>query len=71
MDIQKFFTQIMPDPELKEWIHPDWGSQRIVNFYSSVQWQLREILRKLGLDNVSDLRGRKDLLRYLPRGFEV
>ena len=59
------------DPELKEWIHPDWGSQRIVNFYSSVQWQLREILRKLGLDNVSDLRGRKDLLRYLPRGFEV
>ena len=59
------------DPELKEWIHPDWGSQRIINYYSSVQWQLREILRKLGLDNVSDLRGRIDLLRYLPRGFEV
>ena len=59
------------DPELKEWVHPDWGAQRVGNLYISFQWQLRDILRRLGLTSISDLRGRRDLLRYIPEEFEA
>jgi len=30
-----------------------------------MQWRLRDILRKLGLNNVQELRGRTDLLKYI------
>ena len=59
------------DPELKEWVHPDWGAQRVGNLYGSFQWQLRDILRKLGLKSIAELRGRRDLLRYIPKEFEA
>ncbi|MCH2440757.1 MAG: glutamate synthase-related protein, partial [Candidatus Poseidoniia archaeon] len=59
------------DPELKEWVHPDWGAQRVGNLYGSFQWQLRDILRKLGLRSIAELRGRRDLLRYIPEEFEA
>jgi len=52
------------DPELKEWVQPDWGAMRLDNFYASLAWQLRDILRRLGLRSIGELRGRTDLLRY-------
>ena len=32
---------------------------------------LRDILRKLGLRSIAELRGRRDLLRYIPEEFEA
>lgn len=56
------------DIELKEWVQEDWGEQRLHNFYTAVQWRLRDIMRKLGLEAIGDLRGRTDLLRYVAGG---
>jgi glutamate synthase domain-containing protein 2 len=53
------------DPLLSQFVKPEWGAQRIDNLYQSYAYQLREILRKLGLTSIEQLRGRKDLLRYL------
>ena len=52
------------DPELSQLVDPDWGAERISNLYSSFALQLREILRKLGLQSIRELRGRTDLLVY-------
>lgn len=52
------------DPELQQLVDPEWGAQRIGNLYASFSWQLRDILRKLGLKSITDLRGRTDLLSY-------
>jgi glutamate synthase domain-containing protein 2 len=52
------------DPELSLLVQPDWGAQRLSNLYTSLQWQLRDILRRLGLASVRELRGRTDLLVY-------
>jgi glutamate synthase domain-containing protein 2 len=52
------------DPLLSQFIDPEWGAERISNLYTSYASQLREILRKLGLTSIRQLRGRKDLLRY-------
>jgi glutamate synthase domain-containing protein 2 len=52
------------DPELSLLIDPAWGAMRIGNLYRSMQLQLAELLRSLGLKKVSDLRGRTDFLRY-------
>ena len=53
------------DPLLSQFISPEWGAQRISNLYKSFDVQLRQILRSLGLSDIRQLRGRKDLLRYL------
>jgi glutamate synthase domain-containing protein 2 len=53
------------DPELSQFIEPEWGETRIVNLYSAWTKRLRSILAGFGLKSVRDLRGRKDLLvRY-------
>ncbi|MFC1903945.1 FMN-binding glutamate synthase family protein [Chloroflexota bacterium] len=52
------------DEELSPLIDPDWGAQRLSNLYSAIQLQLQEILRRLGLKSVGELRGRTDLLIY-------
>ena len=52
------------DPELSLLVDPDWGTQRISNLYASFAYQLRTILRRLGLTNIQDLRGRTDLMKY-------
>ena len=52
------------DPELSRLVDPDWGAERISLLYRSFQMQLRDILRRLGLCSVRDLRGRIDLLNY-------
>ena len=56
------------DPLLSQLVSPEWGAQRISNFYASIDYQLKDILRKLGLHTIRQLRGRKDLLRYLGGG---
>jgi Conserved region in glutamate synthase len=54
------------DPELSQLVEPDWGAERIGRLYASFQLRLRDILRGLGLSSVRALRGRTDLLRYVP-----
>lgn len=52
------------DPELQELVEPSWGAERISNLYESLAWQLRDILRKLGMKSIHELRGRMDVLKY-------
>jgi len=52
------------DPELSQFITPEWGAQRLVNLYSSWSEQWRTILGSLGLSSIKELRGRTDLLTY-------
>jgi glutamate synthase domain-containing protein 2 len=53
------------DPLLSQLIEPAWGGERISNLYASYAKQLKEILRKLGMTSIKELRGRPDVLRYL------
>ncbi len=55
------------DIELQEWMPSDWAVDRLDNLYTAMQWRIRDILRKLGLSAVAELRGRTDLLRYIGR----
>lgn len=52
------------DPQLSQLVDPDWGAERIGRLYASFQAQLSDILRRLGLRSVQDLRGRMDVLSY-------
>jgi len=52
------------DPELSQLVDPDWGAQRLSNLYESFRRQLEDILRRVGLKSIRDLRGRTDLLVY-------
>jgi glutamate synthase domain-containing protein 2 len=52
------------DPELSLLIDPAWGAERIGNLYAAYAAQLRDLLRRLGLASIRDLRGRTDLLAY-------
>ena len=52
------------DPELDKLTDSDWGSQRITNLYGAWRLQWCELLAKLGMDDIADLRGRTDLLRH-------
>jgi len=54
------------DPELSQLIQPEWGAQKISNMYRAWQLQIREILARLSLDSIRDLRGRTDLLVRVP-----
>ena len=55
------------DPELSLLVESTWGTERLDNFYRSLQRQLREILRRLGLGSIRDLVGRTDTLLYRRR----
>jgi len=44
------------DPALKFFIDIDWGSQRIINLYTSWKAQWSYILKKLGLESIRELR---------------
>ncbi len=56
------------DPELSQLVDPDWGAERLGNLYAALQLRLREILRRLGLRSIRELRGRTDLLLYRGNG---
>jgi glutamate synthase domain-containing protein 2 len=53
------------DPELSKLIDPVAGAKRIANLYQAWRMQLAYILRQLGMKDISELRGRTDLLVYL------
>jgi glutamate synthase domain-containing protein 2/NAD-dependent dihydropyrimidine dehydrogenase PreA subunit len=53
------------DPELTELISLDWGTQRIINMYAAWMKQLRKILKRLGLAQISQLVGRQEFLLHL------
>jgi glutamate synthase domain-containing protein 2 len=55
------------DPELQEWIQPEWAAHQLSNLYTALQWQLRDVMRKIGVNSIDQLRGRTDRLRYLPQ----
>ncbi len=52
------------DPELSALVDPEWGAERLNKLYTSFAYQLQDILRKLGLSSIRELRGRIDLLKY-------
>jgi len=52
------------DPELSQLKDIEWSSQRIINLYSSWKIQWVELLKKLGLKSICELRGRVDLLTH-------
>ncbi len=52
------------DPELSLLVDPGEGALKISNLYRSYALQLRDILRRLGLKSIEELRGRTDLLVY-------
>lgn len=56
------------DELLSLFVDPDWGAERISNLYESIRWQLSDILRKLGLKSLRELRARTDLLVYRGNG---
>ena len=53
------------DPERSKLIEVESAWHRIVNLYTSWQWQLAGLLRAFGMHSISELRGRTDLLVYL------
>ncbi len=53
------------DPELVDLMTIQYGAARICNMYYSWSWQLKEILRLLGLRSIRELVGRTDLLMHL------
>ena len=52
------------DPELEKQTDTDWGARRIVNLYSAWRKQWCELLARFGMTQISELRGRTDLLRF-------
>ncbi len=50
------------DQELSKMIDADWGAQRIINLYASWRKQLVYILKRFGMSNINELRGRTDCL---------
>jgi len=57
------------DPELSLLIETEWAAQRLMNLYAAYSTQFKSALSMMGLRNIADLRGRRDLLRY-ERGSE-
>jgi len=57
------------DPELSQLVDPGWGAERLGRLYESFQFQLQEILRRLGLQSIRDLRGRTDSLAYRKQAY--
>jgi glutamate synthase domain-containing protein 2 len=52
------------DEDLAPLVDSDWGKMRISNLYHSIQLQLCDILRRLGLTSIRQLRGRPEMLVY-------
>jgi len=55
------------DPELDKLTDADWGAQMISNLYGAWRLQWCDLLARFGMDDISQLRGRVDLLRHMDR----
>jgi len=53
------------DPELMMLIDLEWASQRLINFHNSWREQIIDVLSRLGMHSILQLRGRADVLCYL------
>ena len=58
------------DPEMSKLVDPISSTERISNMYTSWKIQLSNIVKKLGLSDIRELRGRTDLLVYLNKAGE-
>lgn len=52
------------DPELVEKMSVEWGTQRLVNMLAAWRKQFVDILSRFGMTDISELRGRTDLLEH-------
>jgi glutamate synthase domain-containing protein 2 len=52
------------DPELMMLMSLDWATQRLINLMNAWRERMVEIMVRLGVSSVKDLRGRSDLLTY-------
>ncbi len=52
------------DPELDKLTDSDWGARMISNLYGAWRLQWCELLGRLGMEDIAQLRGRTDLLRH-------
>ena len=55
------------DPELERLSTSEWGAQRLDNLFTAWRGQWRTLLAALEMENISELRGRLDLMRYRGR----
>ena len=53
------------DPELMQQVSLEWATQRLINLHAAWREQMCDVLSRLGLSSVSQLRGRTDFLYYL------
>jgi glutamate synthase domain-containing protein 2 len=53
------------DPELVQQMQIEWATQRLINLFAAWRGQIVDLLVRLGLTSVRELRGRTDLLRHL------
>jgi len=53
------------DPELVDLMSLEWATQRLINLQNAWHEQMVDVLRRLSLASVRDLRGRSDLLCYI------
>jgi glutamate synthase domain-containing protein 2 len=53
------------DPELLELLTVDWCTQRLINMHNAFREVLVDILFRLGVESVTALRGRTDLLMHM------
>jgi glutamate synthase domain-containing protein 2 len=53
------------DAELSRQMTAEWICERIMNLYKSWASHMEKRLRRLGMQSISELRGRRDLLEYV------
>jgi glutamate synthase domain-containing protein 2 len=53
------------DEELLRKVDVEWATQRLVNLMAAWREQMAEVLWRLGMSKIGELRGRRDCLRYL------
>jgi glutamate synthase domain-containing protein 2/ferredoxin len=53
------------DPELMMQMSLEWATQRLINMQNAWREQMVEVLVRLGMSSIRELRGRHDLLRYV------
>lgn len=53
------------DPELINLMELEWAAQRLINLQNAWNEQMVEVLRRLGMGSIRELRGRSDVLCYL------
>jgi len=53
------------DPELIQQMSVEWATQRLINMQNAWREQMVEVLARLGMSSIRELRGRSDVLCYL------